>query len=52
MAHGILASGDLALGRCSADTESDCFSGAITLCSVGEFQRLLLDEFEPPEGLL
>ena len=37
LAHCILARGDLARGgRCSADTDSVCFSGAITLWIVGE----------------
>ena len=37
MAHCILASGDLARGgRCSADTDRVCFSGAITFWIVGE----------------
>ena len=48
MAHCIRASGDLARGgRCSADMDSVCFSGAITRWIAGESHS---DDEPPPPG--
>ena len=53
LAHCILARGDLARGgRCSADTDSVCFSGAITLCMVGESSTEAQPELPDPVAVL